>query len=306
MAKVLPNVLIVGSIGIDTIETHDEIEKDIFGGAATYASLAASYLSQPIILATCGTDATKKQIDDLEKFGIDTNHILKDGKTFRWYARYDKQGTAHTLKTELDGVTNKFPQVMSNPPKFALLANHNPEIHLKVLSQLDTDTFTLADTIEFWIDAMPKKVKQVFSKVDALSITEAEAKKLAGTHNTILAGKYMLSLGKKKFVVIKKGEHGAITFFPSTNSEQVDIFFSPGYPLENVKDPTGAGDSLAGGVISYLAYHNTIDCSKIKKAVVYGSMISSYVAENIGTKYRQNTSFGDIQNRAKYIKKCLV
>lgn len=302
MIKEIPKVLVYGSIGIDTIETPYGKEKDILGGSATYASLAASYLSQPIILATCGTDVTKNELNVLEKNNIITDHLLRDGKTLRWHGQYNQDGNVQTISTQLDGLTDKIPTIPKNPPKFLLLGNHNPDFQLGILKQLPKDTFTIADTIELWINTKHEKVKQVLSRVDAVSITDAEAKMLAGTQNTILAGKFMLSLNpKSKFVVIKKGEHGALTFFKNGS-----MFFSPGYPLEVVKDPTGAGDSLAGGLLSYLAYLGKTDEKTVKDGIIYGSMISSFVAENIGTKYREVTSYNNIIKRVGEVKKMIM
>ena len=261
-------VLIFGSIGIDTIETPYGKEKNILGGSATYGALAASYLTKPIILATCGIDVAKNELKILENNSINTKHLLRDGKTLRWHGKYDQDGHVQTIFTQLDGLTNKIPTIPKNPPKFLLLGNHNPEYQLGILKQLPKDTFTIADTIELWINTKREKVKQVLSQVDAVSITDTEAKMIAGTQNTILAGKFMLSLGgNKRFVVIKKGEHGALVFFAEKvhlrnglfRAGESPIFSIPGYPLEVVKDPTGAGDSLAGGLISYLAYQNKTD-----------------------------------------------
>lgn len=268
-------VLVVGSIGIDSITTPFDKAADFLGGSATYASLGASFFSKPIMLSSCGTDVPKGSLDKIAQAGVDVSHILKAGKTFRWHSQYDLNGNVTTLKTQFEGTTDKFPEVPKPHPAFVLLANHNPEIHLKILDSLTPGTFVLADTMEFWLNTQLDKVMQVIKRVNALSVTEAEAKQIVKTPNTIVAGRFLLEQGPE-FVCLKKGEHGVLLF--SKNG----LFSVGAYPLEEVVDPTGAGDSFAGALIGYLSKNQKIAYKTIKEAVVWAAAVASVTSEKIG------------------------
>lgn len=285
------NVLIVGSIGLDTIETPFGVVTDVLGGAASYSSTAASFFADVRLVGVVGEDFPKEHTDyflsrNIDLAGVQTN----PGATFRWngYYEYD-MNQAHTLATHLNVLETFMPQI---PPAykdtdFVFLANIDPELQLSVLDQMSKPKFVIADTMNFWINGKREEVLKVIQRVDAVTINDAEARQLCDTPSLILAGRKLLSMGPS-VVVIKKGEHGAVLFTDG------DYFVAPSFPLEEVRDPTGAGDTFAGGMIGYLANADSLDEENLRKAVVYGSVLASYTVEEFSLSRLMRLELGEI------------
>lgn len=287
------DLVIVGSIGLDDIETPFGKVDSALGGSAVYASSAASYFTKPGIISIMGDDLPPKHLEFLKKFDI--TGISKKDKTFHWTGFYEyDMNEAKTLKTELNSLA-EFDAVV--PPayraaRYLLLGNSDPQQQIKVLSQMTNKPFVILDTMNFYISSKRDKLIKAISKVDFLVINEGEARQLCATPNLIKAGKMLLAMGPK-YVAIKKGEHGALLFSPS------GFFSAPGYPLEAVKDPTGCGDSFAGGLIGYLAKNDKTDELSIRRGIIYGSAIASFCAEDFSLEYKKNTHLKDIRERYK-------
>lgn len=276
-------LLIVGSIALDSVETPFDKIENALGGSTTYISLASSYFTHPVhIVGVVGEDFPSKYIEMLENHEIDTEglQIIEGGKTFRWGGRYHYDlNVRDTLFTDLNVFENFDPviPVKSKKNSFVLLGNIMPSLQNKVLDQLEDPKFVVCDTMNLWIETAKDDLLEVLKRVDVLIINDSEARLLSNEPNLIKAAKIIRKLGPK-FLIIKKGEHGALLFDENT------IFSAPAYPLENIFDPTGAGDSFAGGFVGYL--HKTRDLSfeNLKRAVIYGSALASFCVEQFSTK----------------------
>jgi sugar/nucleoside kinase (ribokinase family) len=277
------SLLVVGSVGLDTVYTPFDKIENALGGSATYISLAASYFSGPIhFVGVVGEDFPQNYIKLLESHNIDLEglQIVKGGKTFRWAGKYHYDlNVRDTLLTELN-VFEKFnPVIPKNFQKsqFVCLGNIDPTLQLRVLEQLDNPKFIVCDTMNYWIEGKKKELLEILKKVNVLIINDSEARLLAHEPNLIKSAKMIRELGPE-ILIIKKGEHGALLF---TDDQ---IFSAPAYPMEMIYDPTGAGDTFAGGFIGYL--HKTQDLSfdNMKCAVVYGSAMASFCVEKFSTK----------------------
>lgn len=269
-------VLIVGSIGLDTIETPFGIVEDVLGGAASYASTAASFFTDIRLVGVVGHDFPESYLDFMRERHIDLAGLQRDsGATFRWSGYYEfDMNQAHTLATHLNVFEHfqpALPEQYRDSP-YIFLANIDPELQLAVLDQMTHPAFVLADTMNFWINGKREKVLEMITRVDAVTINDAEARLLCDTSSLVLAGRKLLDMGPR-VVVIKKGEHGAVLFTSN------DYFVAPSFPLEEVRDPTGAGDTFAGGMIGYLATTDDTGEDNLRKAVVYGSVLASYTVE---------------------------
>lgn len=288
-----PELVIVGTMALDSVETPFGKVKNALGGSATYASLAATYFTKPGVVSIIGNDFPESHLKMLQKQGIDLAGVEKHGKTFRWSGSYEfAMNEAKTHKTELNSLL-EFKPVLSNEYKQAhsvFLANVDPSIQLEVLDQLKPGTFVLLDTMNFWIETKRNLLLEVIKKVSVLLLNEGEARQLMNTPNLIKAGHELLDIGPE-YIIIKKGEHGAIVFSPH------GFFSAPGYPLEEVRDPTGAGDSFAGGLIGYLAHTGDVSFASVKKGVIYGSAIASFCAEHFSTAYHARTAMRDVEER---------
>lgn len=276
-------LLIVGSIALDSVETPFDKVENALGGSSTYISLAASYFTHPIhVVGVVGEDFPKAHIDMLENHNIDTEglQVIEGGKTFRWGGRYHYDlNVRDTLFTDLNVFENFDPviPVKSKKNSFVLLGNIIPSLQNKVLDQLEGPKFVVCDTMNLWIETTKEDLLEVLKRVDVLIINDSEARLLSNEPNLIKAAKVIKKLGPK-YLIIKKGEHGALLFDGDT------VFSAPAYPLENIFDPTGAGDSFAGGFVGYL--HKTRDLSfeNLKRAVIYGSALASFCVEQFSTK----------------------
>jgi len=289
-------LLIVGSLAMDTVETPFNRVDDALGGSATYISLAASYFTAPVnLVGVVGEDFPKKYIDLLENHNIDLQglQVVPGEKTFRWAGKYHyDMNSRDTLLTELNVFSNFNPVIPYKLRKnrFVCLGNIDPSLQLRVLDQIEKTDFVVCDTMNYWIEGKLDDLLKVLKRTNLLIINDSEARLLAQEPNLIKAAKKIRDLGSE-ILIIKKGEHGALLFADSI------IFSAPAYPLESIFDPTGAGDTFAGGLIGYL--HKTQDLSpeNIKRAVVFGSTMASFCVEEFSTKGLEDLSYLRIKDR---------
>lgn len=278
------SLLVVGSVAFDAIETPFGKTDKIVGGAASYISLAASYFSNNIhLVSVVGDDFPHDFLNLLKKSGVSLDGLqIKQGqKSFFWSGKYHNDlNTRDTLVTELN-VLGEFKPVV--PPsaqecEFLMLGNLLPAVQISVLEQMKKrPKLIVLDTMNFWMDTALDELKQVLKKIDVLTVNDSEARQLSGEYSLVKAAQKILEMGPS-VLVIKKGEHGALLF----NKEHV--FFAPALPLEDVYDPTGAGDSFAGGFIGYLASTRDISFENMKRAIIFGSAMASFTVEKFGTE----------------------
>ncbi len=287
------DLVAMGTIALDSIKTPFGRKDGILGGSAVYFSLAANFFSKCGVVGVVGKDFPDKHIKFLESKGIDLSGVeTSSGKTFRWegYYEYD-MNQAHTLKTELNVLKTFDPKIPEEYAgcKFLFLANTDPELQLKVLKKIKPE-YSFCDTMNFWIEHKKKPLEKVLKNVDMAIINEGEARMFWSEPNLIKCGRSFLKMGVKR-LIIKKGEHGALYF------SENEFFSAPAYPLENLVDPTGAGDSFAGGTVGHLAKHGVLDDKSIKKSMICGSVTASYVVEDFSIERLKNVSHEDIEKR---------
>ncbi|MDH3500931.1 MAG: PfkB family carbohydrate kinase [Nitrosopumilus sp.] len=292
---------VFGSTALDTIRTPKKTLKNVLGGAATFAAISASNFVKTGLIAVVGSDFPKKHQRILAK-RLDLQGLtVKQGKTFRYDGSYDKTlSVRETLKTELNVLADFKPTVPIEYKKsqFVYLANNDPDQNFTLISEFDKLKFSMCDTIEFWISTKRESVIKMIKAVDAIVINDEEAKLLTKEFNLIKCAKKMMEWGAK-YVIIKKGEHGSLMFFDDV------IFPSAGFSLEDVVDPTGAGDSFAGAMIGYLASKKSTSLSEIKKAVVYGNVLGSFAVEKYGLDGLLNLKKSDIIKRVELYEKMI-
>jgi sugar/nucleoside kinase (ribokinase family) len=295
------SILVVGSVAFDTIETPSGRREDILGGAATYFSLAASYFTEVRMVAVVGDDFTGQHEEVLKKRGVDTRGIQRSaGKTFRWGGQYlDNLNEAKTDFTELN-VFEKFqPQIPSayQDTQFLFLANIDPTLQAAVRLEMNGVRMTGGDTMNFWIKGTPNELKETLKLVNVLLINDAETKMLAGEKSLPRAARKVLSMGPQALVV-KHGEYGATIFFKEgAFGIGSHPFRAPALPIEEVKDPTGAGDSFAGGFMGYIASQGALNREVLKRALFYGGVLGSFAVEEFGTERLQNLTRAEIDAR---------
>ena len=289
------NLVVVGSVALDTLETPFGRAEDALGGSATHFSLAARHFAPVGIVGVVGTDFPRAHMDLLKRRGIDTSGLTEvQGKTFRWSGRYDFDlNVAHTLDTQLNVFADFKPKLPESyrRAEYLFLGNIHPALQLDVLKQIERPKFTALDTMNFWITGEKDALTEVIRKVDAVLINEAEARQYANTPNLLKAAREIRALGPR-FVIVKKGEYGSVLF-----AEEC-YFAAPGYPLETVKDPTGAGDSFAGAFMGYIARSGNTDEATIRRAIVYGSVVASFTCEEFGAG--RLTTLDDAAIRERY------
>lgn len=273
------SLTVFGSLALDTTRTPFRTEVEIMGGAATYAALASSKFVETEILGVIGSDFPDNYLEILRsKVGTAGLEMKSGKKTFRYDSSFNYDLSHRTTnKTELNVIANYEPSVpgqLKNSP-YVYLANNDPIQNIKMLEQFINPKLVVCDTIEFWIQTKPDAVKKMFRMVDGVIINDQEARMLCGMSNLIKCAKEILSWGPE-FVIVKKGEHGSVL----VRSDM--IFVAPAYPLEDIVDPTGAGDSFAGGFMGYLASIETTDVKEFKSAVVYGNVMGSFAVEDFG------------------------
>jgi sugar/nucleoside kinase (ribokinase family) len=291
--------IIAGSIGIDSIETPHGTETDLIGGSACYATLAASHFASVGMVSVVGEDFPKEYRKTLENHGIDLSGLEVKGKTFRWQGRYDgDMAQAITLKSELNALEKFDPKLPEEyrRAKYLFLANLDPKVQLNIIKQLQRPKFIALDTMNYWIDSQIDNVIKVFKKVNLVVLNDAEAKSIINSNNLITAGRKILELGPK-YVIVKKGEHGALLF--SKNKH----FSAPAYPLELFLDPTGAGDSFGGGLIGYLAAAGSTKESDIRRGIIYGSVVASFNVEDFSIRRLEKLTKKQIEERYEFFKK---
>ena len=296
------SILVVGSVAYDTIKTPFGKVERALGGSATHFSLAASILCSNVnLVGVVGNDFNDKDVDFLKKRGVNFDALVKkeEGKTFFWEGYYENDmNQAYTVTTELNVFQDFDPVIPEDKKdiKYVFLANIDPDIQLKVIEQMRKPKFIACDTMNFWIENKRDKLIEVLKKADLVLLNDGEARELFETPVLIKAAKKILELGIK-IVVIKKGEHGVLLF------NQESIFASPAVPLEEIIDPTGAGDSFAGGLVSYLERKNKINDMILRQAVVYATVVASFNVQDFGTKGLRDVSYQDIKERYEDLSK---
>jgi sugar/nucleoside kinase (ribokinase family) len=293
------SLLVVGTVAFDAIETPFGKTDKILGGAATYISLAASYFTKDInLISVVGGDFPATDIKMLQKHHINTDgiQVLENEKTFFWKGKYhNDMNTRDTITTELNVLENFNPIIPDayQDCNFLMLGNLMPKVQQQVIMQLKRrPKLIVLDTMNFWMDIAMDELKQTLKLVDVLTINDGEARQLSGEFSLVKAAQKILKMGPT-YLIIKKGEHGALLF----NKEQV--FFAPALPLEDVFDPTGAGDSFAGGFIGHLAQTKDISFANMKRAIIFGSATASFCVEKFGTENLINLSSDQVENRVQ-------
>jgi sugar/nucleoside kinase (ribokinase family) len=278
------SLLCVGSVAFDAIETPFGHTERIVGGAGSYISLAASYFTQEVqLVSVVGDDFPTTFIELLNSKGVDTQglQVIQGQKSFFWKGRYHNDlNTRDTLVTELNVLADFDPRLPASyqRPDFLMLGNLAPAVQMKVIRQIPVRPRLVAlDTMNFWMDTAMEELNEVIAKVDVLMINDEEARQFTRQHSLVKAARTILAQGLR-YLVIKKGEHGALLFHGN------EVFFAPALPLEDVFDPTGAGDSFAGGFMGYLASTRDIGFENLKRAVIYGSAMASFCVERFGTE----------------------
>jgi sugar/nucleoside kinase (ribokinase family) len=296
------SLLVTGSIGIDTVKTPFGVSKDCLGGSAVYFSMAASFFSPVRFLGAIGADCPfdLKKIFKGKKVDLNGLELRHTSKTFRWAGSYQgAMNEATTDAVELNVLAENPPQMPEEyrDSKFVFLANTAPILQIQLLDQLNRPKFVAADTMNLWINNNLADLKRLMKKIDCLILNETEARMLSGDHNLITAAAKIEKLGPL-VVVIKKGESGSII-------RQADgqLFVLPAYPATVVKDPTGAGDSFAGGFMGYLAGQNKTDFATLKKAVAYGTVVASFTISDFSLKGLTKTNRRDIDSRMSMLRK---
>jgi len=291
------SLLVVGSVALDTIETPHGRAKNILGGSAVYFSYGAGFFSPVRLVGVVGTDFSQdEELELLKSRRVDLRGLKTEpGKTFRWSGQYvGDMGRAETRAVSL-GVFGDFQPVI--PPyyqdsRYVFLANGSPKLQKKVLSQIRKPKLVICDTMNYWIANEKKALLDLIERIDGLIVNNDEVHQLTGMHHTVSAARAILKWGPK-MLIIKKGEHGALLITKN------DFFAIPGYPIEVVRDPTGAGDSFAGGMMGYLAHSDNLTVKNLKKALLYGNVVASFTIEDFGLEGLKDTGRKQVQARYK-------
>ncbi|MCF8435233.1 MAG: sugar kinase [Ignavibacteriales bacterium] len=289
-------LLVVGSIALDSVVTPFDKVENALGGSSTYITISASYFSAPIhLIGVIGSDFPEEHIKLFEKHEIDLGglQIVQGGSTFRWGGKYHYDlNMRDTLFTQLNVFENFNPVIPENlrNSSFVLLGNIDPALQLKVLDQMKNPKFVVCDTMNLWIETKKTDLLKVLGRVDVLVINDSEARLLANEPNLIKSANSIMKLGPK-YLIIKKGEHGALLFGNDT------IFSAPAYPLQDIFDPTGAGDSFVGGFTGYLHKSRELDFESLKRAVIYGSTMASFCVEKFSTGGIEDLTWLKIHDR---------
>ena len=291
------SLLVIGTVAFDAIETPFGKTEKIVGGSATFASLGASYFFDDIkIVAVVGDDFPQSEIDDLNKHNINTDglQVKKGEKSFFWSGRYhDDMNSRDTLVTELNVLADFDPIIPEayQDCEYLMLGNLSPQVQQTVIQRLHKrPKLIVMDTMNFWMDIALDELHKTLQMVDVLTINDAEARQLSGEFSLVKAARKILTMGPK-YLIIKKGEHGALLFHENK------IFSAPALPLEEVFDPTGAGDTFAGGFIGYMAKAGTVSFDNMKNAIIYGSALASFCVEKFGSERLRNLTDGEINAR---------
>jgi len=299
----MSEILVIGSVALDTIASPSGHFKEILGGVATYFSISASFFAPVNVVATVGKDFPQKYRDTIESFGVDLAGLeAKEGRTFRWEGSYVKDlNCAETIQTQLNVFADFKPCLPAGYEKsgYIFLANIDPDLQLDILERFSGERFIGCDSMNHWIKNKPGALKNMIKKTSIIFLNDMEARMLSGESNIMKAGKYLLSLGPR-FAVVKRGEYGAILFSKDF------IFMAPAYLLEEVKDPTGAGDTFAGGFMGYLAKTNKINEKNMKKALLWGTVMASFTVEDFSVNRFLKITKKDIDKRYTTFKRSII
>ncbi|HEX8247283.1 MAG TPA: PfkB family carbohydrate kinase [Pyrinomonadaceae bacterium] len=296
------SLTVVGSVAFDALETPFGKRDKILGGAGTHFALSASFFTQINVVGVVGNDFTETEMDVFRRHNINTDDIerVSDGKTFFWRGRYDYDlNTAHTLETQLNVFETFQPKLSeaSRNNRLLFLANIVPMIQKDVRQQCPNAEFVAMDTMNFWIDSMKDAVLETLKVVDCVIINDAEARQLADEPNIHKAAKKIMEIGDLRALVIKRGEYGAALY------TKENYFAIPAFPLESVFDPTGAGDTFAGGFMGYLASQIDITEDTLRRAMIYGSVMASFNVEEFGTERVDRLTHDEINERFRQFKR---
>ncbi len=288
------SLLVIGSVALDSVETPFGRREAVLGGSATYFSTAASYFGPVRLVAVVGEDFPDEHARFLRERGVELDGLARrPGRTFRWKGRYEYDlNVAHTLETHLNVFADFRPEVPAawREPDHLFLGNIDPELQDAVLDQVRRPRLVAADTMNFWIASKREALLRTLRRVDLLFVNDAEARQLAGESNVVLAARAILGMGPRA-VVVKRGEHGALYFSGE------ETFAASAFPLASVFDPTGAGDSFAGGFMGYLARNGRHDPPVMRRAIAVGSVLASFVVEQFSLDRLRTLTAGEIRGR---------
>ena len=289
-------ILVVGTLALDTVETPFEKADRLVGGSASFITLAASYFAGPVrLVGVVGGDFPDEVVSMFREHSIDTEgmEVVEDGKTFHWHGKYHfDMNNRDTLATDLNVLAGFDPKIPASykDSKYICLGNIDPMLQRRVLDQIDKPRLIICDTMNFWIESKYDDLMKTLKLVDVLIINDSEARELTEEFNLIKAGKKIISYGPR-LAIVKKGEHGALLFTKDA------VFSAPAYPMENVFDPTGAGDTFAGGFIGWLAKTDDLSNENLRRAVIYGSVMASFTVEKLGIERLRDLTWKQIQDR---------
>ncbi|MFO0896257.1 MAG: PfkB family carbohydrate kinase [Pirellulales bacterium] len=297
------SLLVVGSVALDSVETPTAKRDNVLGGSAVFFSYAASYFSKVHLVGVVGEDFPPGHVDLLADRGINTDGLttIRGGRTFRWRGKYlPNMNDRETLEVHLN-VFETFDPVLPDAYKrcqFLFLANGSPTVQLKVLNQVPGATLAVADTMDLWINVQRDELGELLRRIDGLVLNDSEAKLLTNDDNLVRAGHKVREMGPR-FVVIKKGEHGAMFF------SEHETYVMPAYPTPDVVDPTGAGDSFAGGMMGYLAEQGNFEPKTLKEAMAYGVLVASFTVEDFSLDRLQQIDRSDLERRMEEYRRML-
>lgn len=289
------SVLVVGSVALDTVQTPCGRVEEVLGGSASYFGYAASLFTEVRLVGVVGEDFPPEHIEGFRRRGIDVEGLVqRPGRTFRWSGAYrGTMATAETLRVELNVFAEFDPEVPApyRDTPFVFLANGAPRVQLEVRRQVPSARLVVADTMNYWIENEREALLRLLGEVDGVVLNDQECRQLTGTHNLIAAAREILALGPR-FVVVKKGEHGSVLVTPPEG-----LFLLPAYPTTRVTDPTGAGDSFAGGMMGHLARGGEVGEASLRRALAYGTVVASFTVEEFGLDRLAAVTAGEVEDR---------
>jgi sugar/nucleoside kinase (ribokinase family) len=287
-------LLVVGSVALDTLETPFGRREDVLGGSASYFSVCASFFTPTRAVAVVGEDFPEEHVRFLASRGVDLAGLVRrPGRTFRWKGRYEFDlNTAHTLETQLNVFAEFRPDLPAHfrDSEYVFLGNIDPDLQRAVLDQVRAPRLVACDTMNFWISSKRESLLRTLRRVDLLFVNDAEARQLAGEHNIVKAAQAILTMGPRR-VVVKRGEYGALFFGGD------EVFAASAYPLADVFDPTGAGDSFAGGFMGYLARAGRVERAVLRRAIVLGGVLASFAVEEFSLDRLRRLTADEIRGR---------
>lgn len=293
------SILVVGSVAFDSVQTPFGKVEEVLGGSGTYFSTSASFFADVSLVAVVGEDFPQTHLDFLRARNVNLDGLqVRPGRTFRWAGEYGFDlNEAHTLDTQLNVFEQFDPELPEHyrDAEYVFLGNIDPGLQLKVLEQVRRPRLVACDTMNFWIEGRRQALLKTLERVDMLLINEAEARQLAGEPNLVRAARAILAMGPRTLIV-KRGEYGALMF------HEHSIFAAPAYPLESVFDPTGAGDTFAGGFLGYLAANRNHDEGCLRQAIIFGSVMASFVVENFSLDRMRELDYAEIEERFRRFK----